>query len=189
MRQMAMLFSQPKNPACCPVGAPFFHELNIQGPLLNQARRPHFPRLARRTAHESTPLSVGVATIGGNRPALSCARVPPVHNGHNPVGVLAAGMTSLGMSSPVLKWVVSWRGSRGSGAVGGGSYRPMRKPLRESRDSSAEAPGSPSWGDWRTKSQSTSRPDATPLGLPVTAGDGGPGSSRSAIRERYRPGA
>jgi hypothetical protein len=85
------------------------------------------------------------------------------------------------MSSPVLKGVVSWRGSRGSGALGGGTYRAYEEASARVQDSSAEAPGSPSWGDWRTKSHSTSRPVATPLGnaafrsRPGTAAPGPPG--------------
>jgi hypothetical protein len=55
------------------------------------------------------------------------------------------------MSSPVLKWIVSWRGSRGSGTKGDGTYRAYEEASARVQDSSAEAPGSPSWGDWRTK--------------------------------------
>lgn len=69
----------------------------------------------------------------------------------------------------------------------------MRKPLRESKDSSVEVPGCPSWEDWRTTLSVRARVTSQPVAcweacLSVTAGDG-PGSSRSATRERCRPGA
>ncbi|MEN8585433.1 gluconokinase, GntK/IdnK-type [Burkholderia sp. RS01] len=53
----ARIFVDPKNPACCRVGVAFFHELNVQRLLLNQALWAHFSRSARRTAHDPTPLS------------------------------------------------------------------------------------------------------------------------------------